>query len=187
MPRTPLQFKQMKDERKLSILECSLPLFAIHGVSNVSIDMICNKAKCSHGLVYHYFKNVEQIYRELLASETYLNLLKEFEINLEDEAYPQIEKIVYKFLSLINEGKEIISFALILISNEERKSFYSSFVKLVGNGQKEKTITGGKPEDIVSTFFFTLKGIYQTKLNQKHSNVRVPSIDNVLNIFRRKF
>ena len=187
MPRTPLQFKQMKDERKLSILECSLPLFAIHGVSNVSIDMICNKAKCSHGLVYHYFKNVEQIYQELLSSETFLNLNKEFEINLNDEAYPQIEKIVKKFLSLINESKELVSFALILISNEEKKSFYQAFVKLVGNGQKENSVTGGKPEDIASTFFFTLKGIYQTLLNQKHSNVRVPSIDNVLNIFRRKF
>ena len=50
----------MKDERKLSILESALPLFAIYGKNDVSIDMICNKAKCSHGLVYHYFKNVEQ-------------------------------------------------------------------------------------------------------------------------------
>ena len=69
----------MKDERKLSILESALPLFAIHG-KDISIDMICQKAKCSHGLAYHYFKNVDQIYNELLSSETYKSLYSSLDI-----------------------------------------------------------------------------------------------------------
>ena len=188
MPRTPLQFKQMKDERKLSILESALPLFAIHGKDGVSIDMICQKAKCSHGLVYHYFKNVLQVYDELLKSETYEALNTSLsEIDSSKEAYPQIVNKVDKLLSIIDESNILISFSLIIISDESKKSFYSSFAKLVTQGQKEKTVTGGKPEDIVQTFFLLLKGLYQSLLNQKHPNVRVPSIDNILNIFRRKF
>ena len=87
MPRTPLQFQQMKDERKLSILESALPLFATNGKDSVSIDMICQKAKCSHGLAYHYFKNSEQIYSELLSSSTYKDLfskLNVFDLSKED-------------------------------------------------------------------------------------------------------
>ena len=188
MPRTPLQFKQMKDERKLSLLESALPLFAIHGKDGVSIDMICQKAKCSHGLVYHYFKNVSQVFDELLKSQTYQVLNDDLcNINPNDDAYTQIVSKVEKLLQVVDESNIIISFALIIISDESKKSFYSVFSKLVLQGQKEKTITGGKPEDIVSVFFLSLKGLYQSLLNQKHPNVRVPSIDNILNIFKRRF
>ena len=186
MPRTQLQFQQMKDERKLSILESSLPLFAIHTVDTVSIDMICQKAKCSHGLAYHYFKNVEQIYDELLKSKTYKNLFSSLNvIDLNKEAYPQIEELVKKLISIIKQSKTEVAFALIIVNDESKKSLYSSFVKLVDAGQKEGSVTAGKPEDIVSTFYLLIKGLYQTILNQKHPAIRVPSIDNILKIFKR--
>ena len=185
MPRTPLQFQQMKDERKLSILESALPLFAVHG-TNIPIDMICQKAKCSHGLAYHYFKNVDQIYSELLRSETYKNLFSDLNnFSLEKEAYPQIVEVVKKFLNIVNESKTVISFALIIASDTDKKSFATNLAKLVANGQKEGTVTGGNPSDIVGTFILLIKGLYQTLLNQKHPDIKVPSIDNILQIFER--
>ena len=185
MPRTPLQFQQMKDERKLSILESALPLFAIHG-KDVSIDMICLKAKCSHGLAYHYFKNSEQIYNERLTSETYKNLFNELtNVDLSTDAYSQIGKLVKKLVGLTSESKMIVAFALIIISQEDKKSLYSLFTKLVAQGQKEGTVTGGNPTDIVSACFLLQKGLYQTILNQKHPTSRVPSLDNILQIFER--
>lgn len=185
MPRTPLQFQQMKDERKLSILESALPLFAIHG-KDVSIDMICQKAKCSHGLAYHYFKNSDQIYNELLTSNTYKDLFNGL-ITLDTslDVYSQIERLVKKLVGLASESKTVVSFALIIVSQEDKKSLYSLFTKIVAQGQKEGTVTGGNPSDIVSTFFFFLKGMYQEILNQKHPTSRVPSIDNILQIFER--
>lgn len=186
MPRTPLQFQQMKDERKLSILESALPLFAIYGKNDVSIDMICQKAKCSHGLAYHYFKNVDQIYNELLSSETYKSLLKSLDsFNNEKDIYSQIVELTDKLLKLTKESRFAIAFALILISDSSKKSFYSNVVKLISDGQKEGLITGGKPVDIVDTYFLVFKGLYQSILNQKHSEIRVPSIDNILKIVRR--
>ena len=185
MPRTPLQFQQMKDERKLSILESALPLFAIHG-KDISIDMICQKAKCSHGLAYHYFKNVDQIYNELLSSETYKNLYSLLDnFDLDKDVFSQIVETVKKLLSIVKEPRIAVSFAKIIISDESKNSFYSHFVKLVGQGQKEGVVTGGNPTDIVGTFIFTLKGLYLTLLNEKHPNIKVPSIDNILKIFIR--
>ena len=157
MPRTPLQFQQMKDERKLSFLESALPLFAVHG-KDISMDLICQKAKCSHGLAYHYFKNTEQIYNELLTSETYKDLLNKLSnVDVSTNAYAQIENKVRILLSLVNESKALVSFALIIISQEDKKSFFITFSKLVAQGQKEGTVTGGNPSDIVSTFFLLLK------------------------------
>ena len=185
MPRTPLQFQQMKDERKLSILESALPLFAIHG-KDTTIDMICQKAKCSHGLAYHYFKNVDQIYNELLSSETYktvLNRLNVFDENF--DTYSQISSVSKTLVDFVKEPRFVVAFAQIIISDESKNSFYSRFVKLVTQGQKEGCVTGGNSTDIVGTFFNTLKGLYLTVLNQKHPEIKVPSIDNILRIILR--
>lgn len=185
MPRTPLQFQQMKDERKLSILESALFLFAVHG-KTISIDMICQKAKCSHGLAYHYFKNVDQIYDELLSSETYKNLYSFLDVfNFSNEAFPQVVEAVKKLVNIVKEPRITVAFAKIIISDETKNSFYSHFVKLVSQGQKEGTVTGGNSSDIVGSFFYLIKGLYLTILNEKHPNIKVPSIDNILNIFIR--
>lgn len=186
MPRTPLQFQQMKDERKLSILESALPLFATNGKDGVSIDMICQKAKCSHGLAYHYFKNSEQIYFELLSSSTYKDLFSKLNVfDLSKEAYPQLVELVSKLVGLVNESKTILSFVLIILADDNKNSLRSNVTKLISQGQKEGTITGGVPRDIASTLFFFLKGLFLSRLNEKHPSDKVPSVDNIIKIFKR--
>ena len=71
MPRTKEQFQKMRDARKERILLESAKAFAIEGYDSVTVDKIVEKAKCSHGLFYHYFKNKEDIYRALLARLTF--------------------------------------------------------------------------------------------------------------------
>ncbi|MBP5694271.1 MAG: TetR/AcrR family transcriptional regulator [Bacilli bacterium] len=61
MPRTFKDNEKIKEERKNKILDISLRLFAGFGYENVSMDMIAKKAKCSHGLMYHYFKDKNEI------------------------------------------------------------------------------------------------------------------------------
>ena len=61
MPRTFKENEKIKEERRNKILDLSLKLFASYGYENVSIDMIAKKAKCSHGLMYHYFKDKDEI------------------------------------------------------------------------------------------------------------------------------
>lgn len=187
MPRRPEQFDQLKDERKASILKHALPLFALRPQKDITIDQVSQSAKCSHGLVYHYFKNVDEILAELKSSETYQQLYEQItKIDFEAETYSQIVEIINRFLKIAKEKKELVAYTLIIISNESKKSFYSNFLKLIEKGQNERVITGGNPKDIADCFFLLIKGIYHQTLNQKHPDIRVPSIDNVLNIFKRK-
>lgn len=186
MPRTPIQFQQMKDERKLSILENALPLFALNGKDGVSIDMICQKAKCSHGLIYHYFKNTDQVYQELLTSNTYQSLFESLNsFNAESDTYSTFEKLTKQLQNIAKDSRFAVCFALLIISDDGKKSFYSNLLKLVSKGQKEGVVTGGNPVDILDTYFLVFKGLYQSILNQKHPKIRVPSIDNILKIIRR--
>src|SRR5574344_2094889 len=67
MPRTAQQFSEMKEARRDSILDASLIAFSLYG-SKLTIDDVASLAKCSHGIVYHYFKNVDEIQSKLLAS-----------------------------------------------------------------------------------------------------------------------
>lgn len=186
MPRTPIQYEQMKDERKLSILESALFLFAQNGYENVPMDSVCQRAKCSHGLVYHYFKNTRQILDELLKSDTYQNVLKSLQnFDNSQEIYSRIEGCVKTFLNLLKTSKTEICFALIILDNKEKKSLYDNLVKLVAAGQKERTIAAGQPSDIVDTFYFFIKGVYLTYLSKRRPNVKAPSLDNIMQIFKR--
>ncbi len=51
--------------KKKEILKASIELFALQGYEKTSINTICEKAKVSKGLVFHYFKNKEKILREV--------------------------------------------------------------------------------------------------------------------------
>lgn len=187
MPRTPLQFKQIKDERKLSILEASLPLFALHTKDDVSIDLISLKAKCSHGLVYHYFKNVDEVYDTLLKSNTYIDLLNDINnINEGSSAYEKVLEISKKLLQIPNKSKECVAFAELIISDNSKNSISKKVIKFIAEGQKDGDILAGKPEEIWLCFKELLDGIYLPILLRKHPNAKVPTFENVIQIFKKR-
>lgn len=183
MPRTALQYKQIKDERKISILEAALPLFAINK-EKVTIDLISKEAKCSHGLIYHYFKNVDDVLEELLSSETNHKLKDKLFL---DEAGELATNLIHKIVVNLYDisSKEDICFALILMNETGKKSLFYKLTNLVSRGQKEGPINGGDPADIVACFFLLLKGYFLSRLLNKKTNLSKPSIDNVMNIFKR--
>lgn len=184
MPRTSEQFKQMKVERRDSILESALVLYSLYG-DKITIDQIADKAKCSHGIVYHYFKNVDEIIAKLLNSKFYIELNKSLNKSYANiKAENAIKSIVLTLLNL-KTTKEI-AYGNILISERNKKSLYNNLCNLVLRGQKEGVITGGNPVDIVETFFFTLKGIYLNSLLKKTVDNFRPSFDNVYEIFRKR-
>ena len=185
MPRTALQFKRMKDERKLSILEAALPLFSLDK-NKVSVDLISQKAKCSHGLVYHYFKNTDEIYNELLTSETYSSLREKVFIDDKGRyAYEVITEIIRNLYDL--DSIQDMAFANLIISESGKKSLLDKLSLLVVRGQKEGEVTGGNPKDIVLCAFYLLKGVYLSYLTQKKPDVDKPAFDNVMKIFKKSY
>ena len=65
MPKTEEQLNRIKDDRKRQILECALKVFCEKGYDATTINDIVKKAKCSHGLFYHYFNSKKSIFDAL--------------------------------------------------------------------------------------------------------------------------
>lgn len=187
MPKTKLQFQQIKDERKLSILNAALPLFAVYSNDEVTIDLISSKAKCSHGLVYHYFKNVNEVYSAIIESKNYEDFINQlFVENDELSNYEKLVQIVEKFLQFQYNSDENIAFSLLLFSNDSKGSPYRKILKLISDGQKDGDIVAGNPSEILNCLVSLLRGLYIPILIKKHPNVKIPPLENVVQIFKRR-
>ncbi len=80
MPRTPEQFKEIREEKKLLIINTALELFASKGFHGASISMIAEAAGISKGLIYNYFSSKEALVIELMKSG-FLDLMSSFDPN----------------------------------------------------------------------------------------------------------
>ncbi len=60
-PRTPEQFEEIRESRRLQIMEVALKLFALEGYGHTSISRLASKACISKGLMYNYFKSKEAL------------------------------------------------------------------------------------------------------------------------------
>ena len=183
MPRTREQFSEMKDERKASILNAALPLFSLN--KKVSIDAICEKAKCSHGIIYHYYRNTDQILDTLLKSPTYVELKSKLFEKPEGSSYEKIEEIVSVLLDVSEKQMEHVCYLNMFIKDKEKLSLYSLLVKLVKEAQTSGSVVAGDPNQLVDSIFLLLKGIYLTFLLEKHPDIKVPSVETVMQLIRK--
>ena len=184
MPRTREQFSEMKDERRNSILKAALPLFSLG--QKVSIDAICEKAKCSHGIVYHYFRNTDQILEKLLKSSTYVELQNKLFNEPAGSSYEKIEQIVSVLLDVSVKKMENVCYLNMIIRDKEKGSLYSSLTKLVKDGQAAGSIVGGEPSELVDSVYLLLKGLYLSFLLEKHPDVKVPSVETAMQLLRKQ-
>ena len=183
MPRTREQFQEMKEDRRASILSAALPLFSLN--KKVSIDMICERAKCSHGIVYHYFKNTDRILERLLKSPTFVELSNKL-FNLDSgSSYEKIEQILSVLLDVSLDKFETVCYLNMIIKNTEKTSLRFLLTKLIKDGQAAGSIIGGEPSQLVDSVFLLLKGLYLTFLLEKHPDVKVPSVETVMQLLRK--
>lgn len=184
MPRTREQFLEMKDERVAEIYKAALPLFSLYG-EKVSIDAICKKAKCSHGIIYHYFKNTDEIFNKLLSSSTYVELNQSLLNPINGSSYEKIEHIISILINVSDKKIDVISYLYIIVKEEGKNSLFSLMKTLIKEGQNSGKIIAGEPSEVVNTLFFLFKGIYLSFLQEKHPVVKVPSVENVMQMIRK--
>ena len=184
MPRTREQFSVMKDERRESILQAALPLFSLG--QKVSVDAISERAKCSHGIVYHYFRSTDQILEKLLKSSTYVELTNRLFVEPSGSSYEKIEQIVSVLLDVSMKKFENVCYLNMIIRNREKGSLYVSLTKLIKDGQSAGSIVGGEPSQLVDSVFLLLKGLYLSFLLEKHPDVKVPSPETIMQLLRKQ-
>lgn len=60
-PRTRKQFEEMRESRRMQIMEAALKLFALEGYGHASISRLASDAGISKGLMYNYFESKEAL------------------------------------------------------------------------------------------------------------------------------
>jgi len=66
MPRSSRQNQRIKDERREQIMQAGLKVFARKGLAATKISDIAAAANLSYGLVYHYFRDKDELYLALV-------------------------------------------------------------------------------------------------------------------------
>lgn len=66
MPRSSSTNELIRQQRKQTIIEIAIELFATNGIEQTSIDSITKSCNISHGLFYHYFKNKNDLLDEVM-------------------------------------------------------------------------------------------------------------------------
>lgn len=62
MPRTSLDTNDIKKVRRAQIAEAALKVFSVKSFLGATMTDIAKEAKISHGLIYHYFKDKQEIF-----------------------------------------------------------------------------------------------------------------------------
>lgn len=184
MPRTASQFKEMKDQRVASIFEAALPLFIEFGVEKITVDKICQKAKCSHGLVYHYFKDTDAIYEALIKLDNFKNLKESLLGDIKNKLALDVLTTFVNVLIDATSDKETSMFAHLILNEDGKGSFRDTLTKVLKQGQKEGEVLGGKPEDLANLFIYFFKGLYYKNMTSKKA-IEVPSKDVVMYLFKK--
>lgn len=65
-PRTPKQFKEIREEKRALIMDVALERFANNGFHATTINHIAKQAGISKGLMYNYFKSKEELLMEII-------------------------------------------------------------------------------------------------------------------------
>lgn len=188
MPRTPLQYRLLKSERRKLLFDAALKMCAVLGLQGLTTDDITNEARCSHGLFYHYYDNVESIIEEVLTSEVNKTFrARLFKEDKHQSSYARITAVVTLLLNALSEGERIIACALIAVNEDDRRSLRRHLIDLVRDGQDEGDVTGGEPKMITSCFLHLYKGLALSFLQRKKDEeIVIPPVDLVMNIFRRR-
>jgi len=115
-PRTQKQLQQLKEERRLLILDAALKVFSQKGYKTSTMALIAKEAGISKGSIYNYFKNKEDLLKQIIdnAFSVFFDFLEtENHKGFTDEALKQyIHKTMNDFSQNLEHWK--IYFSLII-------------------------------------------------------------------------
>lgn len=198
MPRSILQNKQMREEKKSQILKEALKQFADKGFYATKIKDIAKGVGMAQGLLYNYYQSKEEIYIELVCSS--LDKMNAAADNLESLNIPPHMKItsgVKKIIETIkqsdnfNQTSRLISQTInsLGISKEKQQLIsqkreypYQIVAKIMLAGQLEGTIIEGDPDQLAVLYWSIINGLVLYKVS-RNDNSSIPDIDLITNIF----
>jgi len=131
-PRTPRQFKEIREEKKALIMDVALEHFAKKGYFNTSISRIAKHAGISKGLLYNYFESKEELLAEIII-RSMGEISKHFDTNKDGVlSEDEFEHFVRNYFKIIRENLSFWRlFYQLMLQKDVREHFLKSFPKPV--------------------------------------------------------
>jgi len=127
-PRTPQQFKEMREEKMTLIMDVALEHFANEGYFRTTISHIARHAKISKGLIYNYFESKEALLKAIIhksVNEVYKYLDIDRDGYLSEEEF---EFFMRKVNVLLKEKRCFWRLLMqLLLQNDVREQFLQAF------------------------------------------------------------
>ena len=195
MPKTKEQCEKIKQERIEQIYREALRLFAIKGYEAVTADEIANAVGCSHGLLFHYFANKEDLFEETvnnLALKLDAEITKD--VNFDQSPKLALQDLIDAYLSALKSSRDDYACALYLLLNlwiqsknlskkkqEEMKyKVFNNIYNIVTKGVKEKEFVNSPPPDLAITITSILKGLSYNRINLGYNKCIIPKSDLIM-------
>ena len=186
-PKTVVQNKIIREEKKDLILRAALEVFAQDGYHASSVNKIANKANISKGLLYNYFQSKEDLLRNIMTNimDRYMEkyppidslpndshieyfIDQSFELILEDKARAKL------FFALI--AQSLVIDLMTKITMQKAEPFMKNVMKFF------EIKKHNDPEGMMHYFFSTLEGV------QLHATFNpVYPIEKVKKILKKQF
>lgn len=195
MPRTEEANQQIREERRLQILNASVPVFARKGLAATKIVDIAQTGNISLGLLYHYFHNKEEIFAALV--ERAMNdSMHALQMVIGHPGLP-LEKIrlfLQHCLSRVWERPEdalIIQHAFTSSATPEkvRTSIYQQarvtqevILQLIIEGQATGEVVARDPAELTLLMLACIQGLTNSALFLSSSGVPHPNPDSILHM-----
>jgi AcrR family transcriptional regulator len=153
-PRTAIQFKEIREEKRSLIMDTALEHFAREGFHNTTINHIAKHAGISKGLMYNYFKSKDELLAEIIdrsVNEMYMYFDTDRDGILSGNEF---ELFIRKLFTLLKEKRSFWQLFFQLIMQKDVMESYQQLYtgKLTSSGQIAAKQSPAFIADIVRMF-----------------------------------
>ena len=153
-PRTAIQFKELREEKRSLIMDTALERFASEGFHNTTINHIARHAGISKGLMYNYFKSKDELLAEIIdrsVSEMYMYFDADRDGILTGDEF---ELFIRKLFTLLKEKRSFWQlFFQLIMQKDVMDSYLQQYAgKEISSGQNPERQKPAFSSDIVRMF-----------------------------------
>ena len=193
MPKTKEQFEEIRNERIDKILESALRLFVMKGYDAVNLDEVTKETKCSHGLLYHYFKGKDELYLAVINKKVVPYIKETLQgISFEQKAKYVIHDVLKEILKKIKAVDEKNSWKIYLYLNihlqknlflssaQEKMPMFIKLLELIKRGQEEGDFNDHNEDELAISLLSLIKGLAFTRIHIGYKRFKCPNSDIIM-------
>lgn len=201
MPKTKEQCEKIKQDRINNIYYHSLRLFAMRGFNGVTADEIAKEVGCSHGLLFHYFSNKEDLFQAVvnnLAVRLDEEIIKD--VNFDQRPKFVMQDLIDAYLNALKSSKDDYACTIYLLVNlwiqsrslskKKQKEFefkiFDRFYQIIEKGQAENEFIDYPVTELTITVTSILKGIAYNRIYLGYNKCIIPKSSLMMRMLLKK-